>query len=177
MQILSTLTTSAVALLISSSVWAQSGVQGSGQSTMPNGAPMDPVMMQNMINMRQQQMQQDSQAGRPVMGGANDSRMMDPVMMQNMMRMRQQQMGQGANMPMMGGAGNREMMMDPMMRQNMMEKRQQMMGQGMHGGRMNPQMMQGMMQMRQQHMDNMDQRLSRIEALLAELVAQQRRAE
>ena len=168
MKIVNNFTTTAIALLISTSVWADENAQSSvTPGAMDNSAPMDPVMMQNMMKMRQQQMNQGGNM--PMMHGGNNQ-MMDPVMMQNMMRMRQQQMNQRGGMPMMGGGGNHSMMMDPAMRQNMMAMRQHKMGQGQHRGMMNAQMMQ----MKQQHMQKMDQRLSNIESMLTELLQRQK---
>ena len=171
MKIVNGFTTTAIAVLISTSLWAQENTQPSTSEATAGNTPMDPLMMQNMMKMRQQQMAQ--RGSMPMMQGGNNQ-MMDPVMMQNMMRMHQQQMKQGGNMPMMGGGGNREMMMDPMMRENMMRMRQQKMRQGQHGGMMNPQMMQSMMQMKQQHMQKMDRRLSNIESMLSELLQRQK---
>ncbi len=68
---------------------------------------------------------------------------------------------------MMMGQGNYGMMMDPSMRNNMMQYPH---GNGMQRHMMNPQMMQ----MRQQHMNELTQRLERIEALLNELVQSQK---
>jgi len=93
---------------------------------------------------------------------------MDPSMMQQysggmtpqqMQQMQQQRMQNG--MP-MGGQG-----MMPMQ-----QRHGCMAGQG---GMMNHQKMQGMMQMRQQHMSQMEQRLDKIEAMLAELLQLQKR--
>lgn len=103
----------------------------------------------------------DDAAGMPMMqhgGGMMMPGHMMPKMHSPMMPM-MYPMGQGGydhhRMHMMGG-GMGHMMMYP-----------QMMGGGM-GPMMNPQMMQ----MRMQHMQNMEQRLKNIEALLQQLVDQ-----
>lgn len=118
---------------------------------------MDPSMMQQYPGgMTPEQMQQMHQ--QRMQGGGMP---MDP----DMMPMHQQ------NMPMMDSQ-RQQMMMDPVMRKNMMQYRQG--GMPQQGGMMNPQMMQGMMQMRQQHMDDMERRLEKIEAMLAELLQLQK---
>lgn len=166
MKLFKLMAVSAIATLISTSVWAQAADGDSSVMPMQGAMPhdMDPQMMEAMRQRRMQMMSGDQQA-------------MDPQMMQRMMQMRQQQMGQG-NMPMMGqGQGQ----MSPQMmerRHQMMQMRQQQMqqnmGKGMQGGNMNPQMMQNMMEMRQQHKQQMEQRLANIESMLAELLALQK---
>ncbi len=110
---------------------------------------MDPSMMQQypggMTPQQIQQMQQQRMQNGMPMG--------DP----GTMPMYQQ------NMPMMDSQRN-QMMMDPVMRKNMMQYRQACMsGQG---GMMHHQMMQ--------HMTQMEQRLDKIEAMLAELIKLQK---
>lgn len=131
-------------------------MQGAPMMGGGNGMNMDPAMMQQMMQMRQQRMAQGQ--GGPMMGGGNGMNM-DPAMMQRMMQMRQQRMGQGGSMggPMSG------------------------MGQpgGAHhgtsaGGMMNPQMKQMMMRMRQQHMAELNARLDRIESKLDQLLSRQK---
>ena len=171
MKLLKIVTSTAIVCILSTTFWVEAFAQTNDQAS----APMDPLMMQNMMQMRQQQMQRGQ-------GSGNNYNMMDPVMMQNMMRHRQQMyQGQGRGMPMMDGVNN-PLMMDPLMRQNMMQKHQLKMAQdqmtgmgklGNHqgGGMMKPQMMQ----MKRDHMNKMEQRLGRIESLLSELVELQRK--
>jgi hypothetical protein len=216
-KLVTTLTTGAIALLISSAAYSMShGMAASSQPVPEDSAmapqmmgQMDPQMMENMMKMRQQRMAECQAQGGPMRGencmqmdpemrqrmmqmhkqrmnggmpmdGENSEMMLDPMMRRNMMQQRMQRMQQGG-MPMSGQ--DNDMMMDPMMRQNMMQMRQQrqqqMMGKGMHHGMghhqcsdKNPQMKQNMMEMRQQHMEKMEQRLSKIEALLEQLVEQ-----
>ena len=122
---------------------AQNAENNSAQNMPGPGGMMNPQWMQHMMP-----------------GGHwNAMPMMDPRVMQQMM---QQRYGQGyaQGMP----------MMDPMAMQQMM---QQMHGQGaMQGMPMMPQMMQ----MHTQHgqlMQQLNQRLQKIEALLTQLVEQQ----
>lgn len=122
-------------------------------------------------SMMQQQGMPMSPNNMPMSDAQRYEMMMDPVMRENMMKMRQQRMAEGQYMPMMG-QGNYGMMMDPTMRENMRQYSQQ--GNGMQGGMMNPQMMQNMMQMRQQHMNQIQQRLDKIESMLAELLEMQK---
>jgi hypothetical protein len=179
-KIRNTITMTAVALLLSCGVWADNTGQVMDAASAQDGPTMnqhmmDPVMMQNMMQMRQQRMAEcraRHQQGGPMMD--RNCMMMDPVMRENMMKMRQQRMSQGqGGMPMMGE--NNPRMMDPVMRENMMQMRQQRMEKARQGVMMSPEMMQKMMQMRQQHMQrmqNMEQRLSNIEATLKELLEQ-----
>jgi len=109
MQVLKPMTTSVIVTLLSTTFW----VQANAQTVDPAGMPMDPAVMQNMMQMRQQQMQ-SGQGGMPMMGGGNNM-MMDPAIRQNMMQMHQQKMGSGMH----GGMKN------PQMMQNMMQMRQQ----------------------------------------------------
>lgn len=124
------LAASAIISILSTSFWVDAIAQTQNQPPAPvsmqGGAPMDPLMMQNMMQMRQQQMRQGQPGRMPMMGGGSHGMMMDPVMRRNMMRWRQQQMRQGhpGNMPMMG-AGNNPMMMDPTMRQQHMAEMKQ----------------------------------------------------
>ncbi len=111
MKLLKIITTGAVVTVLSTAFVSGAIAQTGDPSAMPYGATMDPVMMQNMMRMRQQKMQQNPN---------NNMQMMDPVMMQNMMRMRQGQMG-GSHM----GKGNHAGMMKP----QMMQMKQQHMAQ------------------------------------------------
>lgn len=97
---------------------------------------------------------------------------MDPQMMEQMRPYRQEMMGRG---------------MDPdyqrrhqQMREQMMQRHQQMMERRGDmdvmpaGPGMDPEMMRQMRERRMQHMRSMEQRLDRIEALLQQLVEQQK---
>ena len=95
----------------------------------PGPAPaMPPAMvqkMEQMQEMRRQQMERMRASGQMPMMGPRGA-MMDPEMQQQMMEMRQQRMQMmspgGGGMPMMGPHGA---MMDPEMRQQIQEMRQQ----------------------------------------------------
>ncbi len=98
--------------------------------------------------------------GRMGMGGP----MMDPEMRQHMMHRRQQMMGQGQMNPQMHQQQHRMMPYMP--------RRQGMMQGGEYSGK--AAMQQAMRQRRMAHMQMMEQRLANIEALLQELVEQNR---
>ena len=145
----SKLTTAAIALVISSTGWAQGYPQN-----------MDPAMMQEYMrnsDARNQQMMQQMRQQR-----MQNGMQMNPEMMQNMMQMRQQNMGQGG-MPMMGG--NEGMMMHP----NMMQPGDQKGEHCQHDGKKGHEMKHNK-HLKQQHMANVEQRLQNIEARLDELV-------
>lgn len=164
-RIVASITTTAIALLISSAAYSMShGMDASSQPAPEDSgmAPqmmgqMDPQMMDNMMRMRQQRMAECQSQGGPMMRDGNCMKM-DPEMRQRMMQMHQQRMGGG--MPM--DDENTEMMLDPLMRQNMMQQRMRRMQQGgmpMSGQdndmMMDPMMRQNMMQMRQQRQQQM----------------------
>jgi hypothetical protein len=150
MKILGGLTAALIGSLLMTPVVAQNmpydQSQGADVDNMPYGAQMDP---QTIEAMRQRHLQ-----------------------MQQYMQDQRQGQGQGYGMPpMMQGR-----MMNPQMGNSMMQQRPMGMGQGPGPGNgmgMNPQMRSQMMQQGIQHMQDMEQRLSRIEALLEQLVAAQ----
>ena len=166
MKLLNIMTAAAILSLLSTAVLAQADSQAGDTAATPaqqgvqDAGPMDPVMMQNMMQMRQQRMQQ---SGDMPMGGPGCHNMMNPDRCKRMMQMRQQQMGQAPR----GGVP----MMDPEMQNKMMRMRYQRMMKKKQGGMMNPEMMR----MRQQHMQTMEQRLTNIEKLLSELVELQKK--
>lgn len=167
MKLFNIMTAAAILGLLSSAVLAQADSQAGGTAATPaqqgiqDAGPMDPVMMQNMMQMRQQRMQQ---SGDMPMWGPGCHNMMDPDRCSRMMQMRQQQQQMGQ--PPRGGMP----MIYPDMQNNMMQMRHQRMMQMKQGG-MNPEIMR----MRQQHMQTMEQRLTNIEKLLSELVELQKK--
>ena len=106
------LSTTAIAILISTSAWATEDVNKQDPSTMPmmpegSGMMMDPQMMEQMMPMMNMQMMQ---------------RMMQHMdaMEQNQNQNHNQRHGEDHGMPMMGG-GMGNMMMNPQMMQMRMQ--------------------------------------------------------
>jgi hypothetical protein len=142
----SRLTISAIAMLASVSVWANSNAHETDEpetSMMEEGE--DSVMMEQGMSQkrittgdRHRQHHEGS-----MMGADGHSMMMDPHMMHMMMGNYQMGQHQQQNMSSMGGN---------------------------KGGMMNPEMMQN----RQQHMENIELSLANIEALLTRLIEQQK---
>jgi hypothetical protein len=125
-------------------------------------APTEPTAdAQAMNDMPQQYRCNMQKGGRMGMGGP----MMDPEMRQHMMHRRQQMMGQGQMDPQMHQQHHRMM-------PQMMQRRQGMMQGGEYSGK--AAMKQAMRQLRMEHMQMMEHRLANIEALLQELVEQNR---
>jgi hypothetical protein len=101
------LSTSAIAILISTSAWATEDGNKQGPSTMPmmpegSGMMMDPQMMEKMIPMMNMQIMQ---------------RMMQHMDSMEQNQNHNQRHGKGHGMPMMGG----NMMMNPQMMQMRMQ--------------------------------------------------------
>lgn len=146
MKKITTISISAIAMIVSASVWANSNAHGNDEAEMPmmndseNSTMMDSQTTENEITVGDRHKQHHEKA---MMGAGNHGMMMDPHMMQMMMGHYQMGQHQQHNTSSMGG-GKDDMM--------------------------NPEMMQK----RQQHMENMEQRLANIEALLTRLVEQQK---
>jgi hypothetical protein len=146
MKKISTLTISAIAMIASVSVWADSNAHGNDESEMPmmsegeNSVMMESEASQNNITTGDRHKQHHEKSR---MGAGNHAMTMDPHMMHMMMGNYQMGQHQQHNMSTMGGG---------------------------KGGMMNPEMMQ----QNQKHMSNIEQRLVDIEALLTRLVAQQK---
>ena len=146
MKKITTISISAIAMIVSASVWANSNAHGNDEAEMPmmndgeNSTMMDSQTTENEITVGDRHKQHHEKA---MMGAGNHGMMMDPHMM-HMMQHYQMGRQQHHDMAPMGGSKG-GMMMDP-----------------------------EVMQKRQQHMENMEQRLANIEALLTRLVEQQK---
>lgn len=133
----------AITILLSSSVWADTGSHENNPAEMPmmNEGNMSSMMdPQYTTGTDDRQMEHHQHHDMTMRDEESHGMMMEPDMRHKMMAMRHQQMHNNHHhTPMLGGENS---------------------------GMMNPQMMQ----MGQQHMANMEQRLANIEALLAKLV-------
>ena len=141
-----TISISAIAMIVSASVWANSNAHGNDQAEMPmvndseNSTMMDSQATENKITTGDRHKQHHEKS---MMGEGSHGMMMDPHMMHMMQHYKMGQ-HQHHDMASMGGSSG-GMMMKP-----------------------------EMMQKRQQHMENMEQRLANIEALLTKLVELQK---
>lgn len=146
MKKITTISISAIAMIVSASVWANSNAHGNDEAEMPmmndseNSTMMNSQPTENKITTGDRHQQHHEKS---MMGEGSHGMMMDPHMMH---MMQHYQMGQQQHHDMASMGGSKDgMMMDPEVMQN-----------------------------RQQHMGNMEQRLANIEALLTRLVEQQK---